>query len=425
MDVPASNLWASAVFASLVVMVACASRKMSATTIQCIIILSLLWSLYCTLVADKRVESFDESESPSQVAPPTDLPPNTGSLHHFFTGKTTKAVLTNQGLSATQFTRTDDVITGPPSNECHVFKDFVLFCTVKGASGDGSLVDIKAINASDELTNVGIDVVTSDGIGYVKGNIGGAKALVKLPDGIDAASCVLSRTGKEMRLRIVSPLQDEDRSETQPCETEVKALVNKAMTINSGKVVSEVLNFGIYGAALDAAQALDVTTYLKRTGLLESPIVRDLNDSLTSSTQALESAKTTNPFGSDKIGSMCASSVPDWTRPQYSTASTDCKREIVSHCTLHPESEGCECWDKKSAAYSGNACTNYRNMFNDAAPVDLQNLDAKDLATIKSKYNLSEAVPEAVPEAQSTVRVDAPRSRVWYDYFLGTTSAKN
>jgi hypothetical protein len=116
-----------------------------------------------------------------------------------------------------------------------------------------------------------------------------------------------------------------------------------------------------------------------------------MNNKLVEATAALTKAQKVNPFGSDKVGEKCAASIPDWRSPDYSVAADECKREIASHCTVHPESPGCECWDKKSDRYTSNACVSYRNMFSGKSAIDLKNLDAESLSTIKSHYNLFES----------------------------------
>jgi hypothetical protein len=55
----------------------------------------------------------------------------------------------------------------------------------------GSIVDISALNSDGELISVGMDFITTDGIGYVSGTIG-AVVIVKRPDGVDTMSYVLS-----------------------------------------------------------------------------------------------------------------------------------------------------------------------------------------------------------------------------------------
>jgi hypothetical protein len=102
-----------------------------------------------------------------------------------------------------------------------------------------------------------------------------------------------------------------------------------------------------------------------------------MNNKLVEATDALTKAQKVNPFGSDKVGEKCAASIPDWRSPDYSVAADECKREIASHCTVHPESPGCECWDKKSDRYTSNACVSYRNMFSGKSAIDLKNLDAE------------------------------------------------
>jgi hypothetical protein len=83
-------------------------------------------------------------------------------------------------------------IHGPASHECGVFGDFVMFCTVSGTYAAGSIVDISALNSDGELISVGMDFITTDGIGYVSGTIGDAVVIVKRPDGVDTMSYVLS-----------------------------------------------------------------------------------------------------------------------------------------------------------------------------------------------------------------------------------------
>jgi hypothetical protein len=46
---------------------------------------------------------------------------------------------------------------------------------------------------------------------------------------------------------------------------------------------------------------------------------------------------------------------------------------------------------QKSDRYTSNACVSYRNMFSGKSAIDLKNLDAESLSTIKSHYNLFES----------------------------------
>jgi hypothetical protein len=102
-------------------------------------------------------------------------------------------------------------------HECGVFGDFVMFCTVSGTYAAGSIVDISALNSDGELISVGMDFITTDGIGYVSGTIGDAVVIVKRPDGVDTMSYVL-RQAQTLSLRIVNPLQDDAVKDTKPCE---------------------------------------------------------------------------------------------------------------------------------------------------------------------------------------------------------------
>jgi hypothetical protein len=50
---------------------------------------------------------------------------------------------------------------------------------VSGTYAAGSIVDISALNSDGELISVGMDFITTDGIGYVSGTIGDAVVIVK------------------------------------------------------------------------------------------------------------------------------------------------------------------------------------------------------------------------------------------------------
>jgi hypothetical protein len=108
-----------------------------------------------------------------------------------------------------------------------------MFCTVSGTYAAGSIVDISALNSDGEL--IGVEFITTDGIGYVSGTIGDAVVIVKRPDGVDTMSYVLSRQAQTLSLRIVNPLQDDAVKDTKPCEVTASPSVNKAMILNRGE----------------------------------------------------------------------------------------------------------------------------------------------------------------------------------------------
>jgi hypothetical protein len=362
------------------------------------------------------VEGYEEKK---ESVPSTPQPPVTAYLKHYLdVHDDTLEAYKNSGSSDLPFTRVGKSLNGPASNECGVFEEFVMFCTVSGTHAEGNVIDIRGIDSGDKLVSVGMDFVTTDGIGYVRGNVGDADVLVKRPDGVDTLSYVLVRSGKELTLKVVSPLRDDTAKDTKPCEVDIRALVNKEMTLNrDGGSFGKFINFGIYQALFSPEQHVELDTFLKKICLLKSPIVMNMNNTMLEAKKKLEDAKTKNPFGSDKITEKCSSSVRDWTNPDYSMAADECKREIASHCTIHPESDGCECWDKKSPKYDSNACKSYRNLFSGRGAIDLLNLDAESLATIKSQYNLFETQP-VQPAAETNDSI--PQSREWYDYILGT-----
>jgi len=355
-------------------------------------------------------------EAPAEESPPV----STYLKHYLDVQDESLKAYKNSGSSNLPFTRVEKSIHGPASNECGVFGDFAMFCTLTGTGGEGGLVDISGIDSNGNLVDVSIDFVTTGGISYVTGTIGDVEVTVKRPDGVDTVAYVLSREAQKMSLRIVSPLQNDIMKDTKPCEVVIRPLVNQEMALNRGDaVIGKIINFGIYETTFTADQHAELDVFLKRACLLRSPIVTGMHEKLREATDALTSVKKTNPFGSDKITEKCATSVSDWRSPDYSLATEDCKREIASHCTVHPESPGCECWDKKSERYTTNACVSYRNMFSGKQSIDLQNLDEASLNTVKSHYNLFEAGPTA---PASTTQKPKTGTREWYDYVLGTKS---
>jgi hypothetical protein len=89
-----------------------------------------------------------------------------------------------------------------------VFGDFVMFCTVSGTYAAGSIVDISALNSDGELISVGMDFITTDGIGYFWYH------RRRSSDSQTPRWCryhVLrpSRQAQTLSLRIVNPLQDD------------------------------------------------------------------------------------------------------------------------------------------------------------------------------------------------------------------------
>lgn len=409
----AALIWASAILASASVMVLCVTAQVSATVIQAIILLTIVLSAYRSFSA--LLTPVERYEAPKEERPPMDT-----SLRHYLDVEDNAATAyKNDGSSDLPFKRVEKSIRGPASHECGVFGDFVMFCTVSGTYVDGSIVDISALDSDGDLMGVGMDFITTGGIGYVSGTIGDAEVIVKRPDGVDTMSYVLTRQAQTLSLRVVNPLQDENVKDTKPCEVIVTPLVNKEMVLNRDDVsMGKFVNFGVYESTFTAEQHLELDMFLKRVCLLRSPIVTGMNKRLSEATDALTTAKKENPFGSEKVGEKCATSIPDWRSPDYSAAAEDCKREIASHCTIHPESPGCECWNTKSERYTTNTCVSYRNLFSGKSAIDLKNLDAESLSTIKSHYNLF----ESAPVAQTTKKPTSFTDKQWYDYILGTKS---
>jgi hypothetical protein len=112
-------------------------------------------------------------------------------LKHYLDVKTSHRQTIRMTVRPTYLQACRKSIHGPASHECGVFGDFVMFCTVSGTYAAGSIVDISALNSDGELISVGMDFITTDGIGYVSGTIGDAVVIVKRPDGVDTMSYVL------------------------------------------------------------------------------------------------------------------------------------------------------------------------------------------------------------------------------------------
>lgn len=398
-----------AMTASAAVIALCIANRMSPLVIQAVLLLAVFVRVYlkAAFPADLLQQ---ESFTPTEGAPSGAVDQ---ALRYHVTMRDGKLV--NSGSAGGVFTlqgaTASSPIEGPPSHQCHMDGDFVIFLTLTGraplnksqvfkvygsAAYEGEQVMVLVQMQMDPQPDGSVDVIAG---------VGPCVVAVKRPQGSDQVSFIMQRTAQSLSLTAFTPTSSQLSTATEPCAVKVESTVSTPMTINSPEdSVGDLVEFGIYSKSPAPEEINALVVDLKRRALLTNSLVAAMAERERATLAMMGDMIAKNPWGSDKVAVQCAA-ISDWTKPALALASDECRASVAEHCKMHPKAAACECWDQDSPTYKRASCVTYRELFGDKA------------AAPPPAARPMEIMP---PPSIDSIPAFRPRkAATWLDFFLG------
>lgn len=160
-----------------------------------------------------------------------------------------------------------------------------------------------------------------------------------------------------------------------------EAIINRLLNWNGNLFSFAVFDRAISDEYVSVVYTHILNEYIRNIDANYSGVLNKYNDII-----ALLKSITKCPFP-NPICNTC-NTVKNWTDiTQIVNSTTQCKKAINDYCANNVTHPLCKCWDTTSAAYNGETCRTYRQLFSgDKKESCIDTLTNDDIEFIKNKY---------------------------------------